>query len=409
MIAAVAAVTVLVGAAAVARHDGVANEASAGQQVPAALSAGPRRPVTAWTAAADDLGGPYTDKTVRDIVHTSIGGSGVRVQLSNAFGTVPVTFDAVYLGTQSTGAALVPGSNREVTFGGSDSVTVPKGAEVLSDPVPMTVAAQTNLAVSVHVSGDTGEVTGHPDAQQDNYYADGNTAVDPAATSYVYPIANWFFLSAILVNSPDACGDVVTLGDSITDGYASTQDANHRWPDYLADRLRQRGSSWRTGVANEGISGNEILADGAGVSTQARLDRDVLATSGARTVIFLEGINDIGNAVATSASQLIAADEQIIARVHADGLPIFGGTLLPFSGAGYYSPQKELVREALNTWIRTSGAFDGVIDFDAQLRDPANPTALPPVYDSGDHLHPNDAGYQAMANTVNLNAVRCPA
>ncbi len=409
--AATAALALLFGGAFVASHSGAASTTAAIStgQYAGAPSTGPTRLVDAWATAATDLGGPYTDKTVRNIVHTSIAGSDVRVRLSNAFGTVPVTFDAVYLGTQSSGAALVAGSNREVTFGGSDSITVPKGAEVLSDPVPVTVAAGTNLAVSVHVDGATGEVTGHPDAQQDSYYSDGDTAADPAATSYVYPTTSWFFVDGLFVDSPGACGAIVALGDSITDGYQSTPDANHRWPDYLADRLRQLPTPARTAVADEGISGNEITADGAGVSAQARLDHDVLAQPGARTVIFLEGINDIGNGVVTSAAQLISADEQIIARVHADGLRIFGGTLLPFSGAGYYSPRKETIREVLNTWIRTSGAFDGVIDFDASLRDPANPTQLLAAYDSGDHLHPNDAGYQAMANTVNLNAVRCTA
>jgi lysophospholipase L1-like esterase len=360
--------------------------------------------IDTWTTSADNLGGPYTDKTVRNLVHTTIAGSGVRVRLSNAFGTVPVTFDSVYLGRQSTGAALVAGSNRQVTFGGQASITVPKGAEVLSDPVPVTVAAAVTLAVSVHVAGDTGEVTGHSDAQQDNYYSDGNTASSEAATSYVYGIASWFWLDGVVVDAPTTTGTVVTLGDSITDGYQSTPDANHRWPDYLAARL-VAGHGPHLGVANEGISGNEILADGAGVSAQARLDRDVLSQPGATTVVLLEGINDIGNAVATSADQLIAADKQIIARAHAIGLRVLGGTLDPFQGAGYYSAQKETVREALNNWIRTGGAFDGVVDFDQAVRDPANPLAFLPAYDSGDHLHPNDAGYQAMANAVNLTAL----
>lgn len=363
--------------------------------------------IDTWTASADNLGGPYTDKTVRNLVHTSIAGSGVRVRLSNAFGTVPVTFDSVYLGRQSSGAALVAGSNREVTFGGQASVTVPKGAEVLSDPVSVTVAAAVTLAVSVHVSGDTGEVTGHSDAQQDSFYSDGNTASSEAATSYVYGTTSWFWVDGVVVDAPTGTGTVVTLGDSITDGYQSTPDANHRWPDYLAARL-VAGRGPHLGVANEGISGNEILADGAGVSAQARLDRDVLSQPGATTVVLLEGINDIGNAVATSADQLIAADKQIIARAHAIGLRVLGGTLDPFQGAGYYSAQKETVREALNNWIRTGGAFDGVVDFDKAVRDPANPLSFLPAYDSGDHLHPNDAGYQAMANAVNLAALAAP-
>jgi lysophospholipase L1-like esterase len=356
--------------------------------------------VDTWAAAADNLGGPYTDKTVRDIVHTSVAGSDVRLRLSNAFGTVPVTFDAVDVGLQSSGAALVAGSNRAVTFGGSSSVTVPVGQDVLSDPVSETVAAQVNLSVSVHVSGDTGEVTGHVDAQQDNYYSDGNTATDETGTPYVYGSTSWFWLDGVTVDDSTATGTVVALGDSITDGYQSTQDANHRWPDYLAARLLTSGPS--LGVADEGISGNEITANGAGVSALTRLNRDVLAQPGLTTVIYLEGINDIGNGVATSADQLISADQQIIDQVHAAGKKIIGATLTPFAGAAYYSDAKEQIREQLNNWIRTSGAFDGVVDFDATTRDPNNPTTFLPAYDSGDHLHPNDAGYQAMANAVNL-------
>lgn len=361
--------------------------------------------VDTWTASADDLGGPYTDKTVRDIVHTSIGGGSVRLRLSNAFGTQAVTFDSVWVGEQASGPAVVAGTNRQVSFGGSYSVTIPRGAEVVSDPVSMTIPADTNLAVSTHVAGGTGEVTGHHLAQQDNYYADGNTASQTSAASFVYGIASWFWLDGISVEAPQRAGTVVALGDSITDGYASTPDANHRWPDYLAQRLAAQGGT-PLGVANEGISGNEVTADGAGVSAQARLDRDVLSQPSARTVLFLEGINDIGNGVVTSADQLIAADEQIIARVHAAGLRIVGGTLTPFQGAGYYSDQKESIREEVNAWIRTSGAFDAVVDFDQAVRDPANPHAFLPKYDCGDHLHPDDAGYAAMAAAIPLNVLR---
>lgn len=268
----------------------------------------------------------------------------------------------------------------------------------------MTVPGNVNLAVSTHVAGGTGEVTGHPDAQQDNYYSDGNTASQESAGSYVYSIGAWFWVDGVTVQAAPRAGTVVALGDSITDGYQSTPDANHRWPDYLAQRLMAKKVP--LGVANEGISGNEVTADGAGVSAQARFDRDVLSQPGASTVIFLEGINDIGNGVVTSADQLIAADEQIIARAHANGLRILGGTLTPFQGAGYYSDQKETIREAVNSWIRTSGAFDGVVDFDRAVRDPADAQAFLPAYDSGDHLHPDDAGYAAMADAVPLSALR---
>ncbi len=354
--------------------------------------------VDTWAASADDLGGPYTDKTVRDIVHTSIGGDAPRLRLSNAFGTGPVTFDTVYVGEQATGAAVVKGSNHRVLFGGRRTVTVPKGAEVFSDPVDMAVAPADNLSVSIHVNGDTGEVTGHHLAQQDVYYSDGDTAADVSAAPYVYRQQSWFWLDAVSVAPPAAASTVVALGDSITDGYQSTVNANHRWPDYLAQRLA--GQPY--GVANEGISGNEVTADGAGVSAQARLDRDVLSQPGARTVIFIEGINDIGNGLVT-ANQLIAADKQIVARVHSAGLRILGGTMTPFEGAGYSSPAKEKIREAVNDWIRSSGVFDGVVDFDAATRDPAHPKRFLPRYDSGDHLHPDDAGYQAMADAVRLD------
>ena len=373
--------------------------------VPATAWAGPAaqaaQTVDAWAAAPAHLGGPYVDKTVRDIVHTTSGGQNARVRLSNAFGTVPVTFNAVDLGVEDTGAALVPGTNRQVTFQGSAAVTVPVGGEVLSDPVPGSVAAEANLAVSLHVAGGTGEVTGHPDAQQQNYYADGDTAADESAAPYVYTIASWFFVDGIVVDAATGGRGVVTLGDSITDGYNSTEGADRRWPDDLARRLAGTGFA----VANEGISGNEVTADGSGVSALARLDRDVLGQPGATTVVFLEGINDIGNGVVTSAGQLIAADQEIADRVHARGMRILGGTLVPFQGAGYYTPERDSIRQAVNAWIRTSGAFDGVVDFDQAVRDPANPDAMLPAYDSGDHLHPGDAGYQAMADAVDLAAL----
>jgi lysophospholipase L1-like esterase len=360
-----------------------------------------------WTAAPADIGGVYSDTTVRNIVHTSIGGSGLRIRLSNAFGSGPVTFDDVQVGDQLAGAATVPGSNRRVTFSGQTSVTIPKGAEALSDPLPGTVAPGTNLAVSVHWTGFTGEATGHPDAQQDNYASPpGDVAgSDNASAFFPNTYGSWYFVDGVVLDAPKQTGEVVALGDSITDGYQSTVNANRRWPDDLARRLLQLPAPRQLSVANEGISANDVTADrcpSCGVSAEARLQRDVLSQPGVSTVIFLEGINDIGSNAVTSAAQLIAADKQIIAQVHADGLRILGGTLTPIKGSGYYSPQHEQIREAVNQWIRTSGEFDGVIDFDKATRDPADPQMFLPAYDSGDHLHPNDAGYQAMADAVDI-------
>jgi lysophospholipase L1-like esterase len=359
-------------------------------------------PVDSWTAAPSHLGGPYTDKTVRNIIHPTLGGHAVRLRLSNSYGTVPVRFDSVWIGDQSTGAGVVAGTNQRVRFGGSDAITVPVGAEVFSDPVDMTVKQGKNLSVSIHVAGDTGEVTGHIDGQQDGWFSDGDTAADPSAASYVNPVEWWFWMDALTVQPDRPARTVVALGDSITDGYDSTPNANHRWPDYLATRLASCG---RVGVANEGIAGNQVTADGAGVSTQARLDRDVLSQPNLSTVVYIEGINDIGSGRITSAAQLIQADEQIITRAHLAGVRVLGGTLTPFEGAGTYSAANEQIREDLNQWIRTSRAFDGVVDFDAAVRDPADPLRMLPSYDSGDHLHPGDTGYQAMAAAVPLTAL----
>ncbi|WP_158614112.1 GDSL-type esterase/lipase family protein [Cellulomonas sp. PhB143] len=355
--------------------------------------------VAAWTGSAQHLGGPYTDKTVRDVVHTSVGGSGVQLRLSNAHGTVPVTFDAVYVGARASRADVVPGTNRRAMFGGRGAVTVPVGGSVTSDAVPMSVGKGDDLAVSVHVAGATGEVTGHSDARATTYYGDGDLAALDSGARYVDTITSWFWLDAVTVLPDAPASTVVALGDSITDGYLSTVDANHRWPNYLADRLGERPAF---SVVDAGISGNMVVADGAGVSALTRLDRDVLTQPGVSSVVVLEGINDIGNAVVTDPQQMIDAYRQIIARAHTAGATVVGATILPFEGAGYYSAAKERVRDAVNDWIRTSGAFDSVVDLDSVMSDPADPDRMLPAYDSGDHLHPDDAGYEAMADAVPL-------
>ena len=356
-----------------------------------------------WGASTDRTGATLNNQTVRDIVRTNIGGSGLEIKLSNVFGSQPVTFGHVTVGVEQSGAALVPGTNRQVTFSRNQSVTVPPGAEVVSDPLPGYFAPQKNLAVSAYVQGATGTITGHNLAEQTSYVsAAGDHAAEDAATAFPATIQNWFFLDGIFVTEPKTVGTVVALGDSITDGARSTAGTNNRWPDVLARRLLQRPPAQQMGVLNEGISGNKILTDGAGVSALARFDRDVLAQPNAKTVILLEGINDLSGGA--TADQVIAGDRQIIARAHAAGKCILGGTLTPF---GTSSAQEQAAVVTVNNFIRSSGEFDGVVDFNAAVRDPANPSRILPAYDSGDGLHPNDAGYQAMGNAVSLKMLNC--
>ncbi|GGI11722.1 SGNH/GDSL hydrolase family protein [Isoptericola cucumis] len=368
--------------------------------------------VVTWGASADTVPGSLDDQTVRNLVHTSIGGRNVRVEVSNAFGTEPVTFDSVYAGIPADeddpAADLAPGSNHEVTFSGSSSVTVPPGAQALSDPVDWDVPADTTLAVSVHAAGEQGALTGHNLAMSTTYVSEpGDVAADESGDAYTQTEEHWYWVTGLVVDAPRQVDTLALLGDSITDGHSSTVDANHRWPDLLADRLAEEPLPHRYGVMNQGISGNRVLVDSAGVSAQARFDRDVLAKPDVETVVLLEGINDIGNGDATSADQLVAAYRQLIARAHAADVCIVGATLTPFEGAFYYSEAKEEVRAGVNEWIRTSGEFDAVIDFDAAVRDPENPLAMLPAYDIGDNLHPNDAGYQAMADAVDLDVLDC--
>jgi lysophospholipase L1-like esterase len=378
--------------------------------------------VTAWaaspmTATPTSLAPPddfssagFTDRTIRDIVWTSVGGRSARVRVSNLFGTASVTFDEVDIGIAGTGAALVPGTNHPVTFGGHRSVTLPAGAERLSDPVSMTVPGQTDLAVSLFSRNPTGPATYHSDAQQDNFVSTpGDSAGSVSADSFTTPSGHWYFVDSVEVRTPAARGTVVAFGDSITDGFQSTVDGNARWPNDLA-RLLAASNRQSFAVADQGISGNRVLNDSVclGRNALARFTHDAIIDSHARVVILLEGINDIGfsqvpNSGCTSpntdvsAAQIIAGYQRIITKAHAAGVRIIGGTLTPFRGAGYYSVAGEAKREAVNQWVRTSGVFDGVVDFDRAIRDPANPLVMLSAFDSGDHLHPNDAGYRAMA------------
>jgi lysophospholipase L1-like esterase len=364
--------------------------------------------VVTWGASADRTTASLAGQTVRNIVHTSVAGEGMRVSLSNVFGTAPVTFESVYVGTTDAGAALVAGTNRRATFGGLTSVQVPPGADVLSDPLPGTVPADQTLAVSVHAVGDPGTVTGHNVANQTSFIApDGDAGAQESATPFTKTTNHWYWVDGLVVDAARQVGTVATFGDSITDGNHSTAGANRRWPDFLTHRMLGRPGPMQFGVMNEGISGNKVLADGSGVSAQARFDRDVLAQPGVQTVVLLEGINDIRHQNATSPEDLISAYKQLTARAHADDVCIVGGTLTPYEGGSLYSEDRNQIRQAVNRWIRTSGAFDAVVDFDRATRDPDRPTRFLPAYDSGDHLHPGDAGYQAMAAAVDLTDLDC--
>jgi lysophospholipase L1-like esterase len=375
----------------------------------ATWAASPMAAAPARLAAPDDFSAAgFDDQTIRDIVWTSAGGQAVRISLSNQFGTRPVTFSEVDIGISAGGPLIVTGTSHRVTFAGSTAVTIAPGAAAVSDPVTMAVPAQTNLAVSLYTSGLTGPATYHSDAQQVNYVSGpGDYADSGSAAGFTITSQHWYFLDEVDVQAgPATGGTIVAFGDSITDGYHSAVGADDRWPNDLARRLASPPGPVHP-VVDEGISGNRVLADSVlfGTSAQARFRRDAAGVYGARYVILLEGINDIGFTL-TPAARIIAGYEDLIAAAHAAGLKIFGATLTPFQGSGYYSAAREAIRETVNHWIRTSGAFDGVIDFDRAVRDPADPLRLLPAYDSGDHLHPNDAGYQAMADAVNLALFR---
>ncbi|MFF4755982.1 SGNH/GDSL hydrolase family protein [Streptomyces sp. NPDC002514] len=363
--------------------------------------------VVIWAASADRIGDAVADRGYRLIVHTSAGGTGTRIRLSNVFGDRPVTFDGVHAGIRAEGAALKKGSNKRLTFDGARTVTVPAGAAVWSDPLPGTLPAATDLVVSLHSPDAAGPVTGHGMAMQTSYLSDGDHTAEDSAANWSATTGSWAYLDAVSVRPGNtATGAVAALGDSITDGWASTGDTNRRWPDYLARRLATAQSTVK-GVANEGISGNKVLADGAGQSALNRLDRDVLSLPGVRTVFLFEGVNDIKAHTGVTAEDLIAGYREIADRAHAAGKCVVGATVGPFKGWPEWDPDAEAVRQEANAFIRTSGLFDAVTDFDRVLRSPYDPERMLPFLDAGDHLHPGDKGMQAMADAVDLDTLDC--
>jgi lysophospholipase L1-like esterase len=385
-------------------------------------SRGAQHWVGTWaTAPAGVAGTPeqFTNATLRLIVHTSAGGEQVRVRISNTFGSEPLVIGAAHVARRDRDARIIAGTDRPLAFGGRPSFTIPPGALALSDPVTLHVAPLSDLAVSIYLPSATAETTTHVTALQTNYVSRPGDFTGAAPFEVSRTVTRWPFLTGVDVSAPTAAAAIVALGDSITDGANSGANSNHRWPDLLAARLQQHADLRHLGVLDEGIIGNRILhatetqfGNLFGPAGLARFDRDVLAQPGTRFVIVLLGINDIGHPGGSApASDEVSVDEmtagyrQFIERAHAQDVEIFAATLLPFEGttlAEFYSPEKEKKREAVNAWIRTSGAFDAVIDFDKAVRDPTHPTRLLPAYDGGDHLHPSDAGMQAMANAIPL-------
>ncbi|ROT33102.1 SGNH/GDSL hydrolase family protein [Micromonospora sp. HM5-17] len=388
--------------------------------------------VTSWTAMPmlTEPGNlppaPFTgpevalaDSTLRQTLRVSLGGPRIRLRISNTFGGTPLSLTAVTVARPVGGHAGVrdvePGSVRAVRFGGRGSATVPAGAHLVSDPVEFPVAARSNLAVTLYLAQgqDAAAVTSHPGSRTTSHLLAGNHVADPALPGAV-PVEHWYFISGVEVAAESAGAAVVVLGDSLTDGRGSTTDGNDRWPDQLLDRLHDAGVP-DVAVLNQGAGGNRVLQDGLGPNALARLDRDVLAQSGVRWLVVFEGVNDIGTAGATESAQkavtddLIAAYDQIVTRAHAHGIRVYGATLTPFGGHDDYDDPagfREASRQAVNGWIRGSGRFDAVLDFDRAVRDPAEPRRLRPIADTGDHLHLTPAGYRLLAEAVPVELFR---
>jgi lysophospholipase L1-like esterase len=372
------------------------------QQIPEKMNALPK----------DDL----QDVTMRQIFRLSVGGRAVRVHLSNAFGVEPLRFTSVHIAQPISpfSSAIDPKSDKALTFGGSSEVTVPPAAEWISDAIDYPLSALSDLAVTVHFDALPTTQTGHPGSRATSYLIRGNFVASPNLSD-ARRIDHWYYASEIDVLASAGAASVVILGDSITDGHGATTNGNDRWTDVLAQRLQSFSTTQNIGISNQGIGGNHLLIDGLGPNALARLDRDVLAPAGVHWVILFEGVNDLGglsrDGEVTPAQhralvdRVISAYEQIIVRVHAHGLQIFGATITPYTGSDYYhpGPLSEADRQSINAWIRAAGHFDAVIDFDAVLKDPRHPDRLFPAFDSGDHLHPSPRGYRAMGEAVQLN------
>jgi len=352
------------------------------------------------------------NQTVRLIVHTSAGGSSLRLRLANYHGDKALQVGAVAVALQSETSSIKAGSSKSVTFGGEEGITIARGAVVMSDPIAFDVPALANLAVSIYVPNASGFVTAHRLSNQISYISGTGNFVNANNLQSATETSAWNLLTAIDVINPDGVSAIATVGDSITDGWGSTASANQRWPDHFARRLHADSSIANFAIANAGISGNQVTTEGNhqfGENLQTRFERDVLALSNVSHMVLMEGINDIGMSSRsdkmTTAKEIISGYKQIIARAHARGIKIIGATLTPYEGAAYYTPAGEVERQAVNDFIRNGGLFDGVIDFEKAVQDPANPARIREDFTT-DHLHPNDEGYKAMAELIDLNLFR---
>ncbi len=368
--------------------------------------------------AANELpAASWRDASMRQIVHLSLGGSQVRVRLTNVFGTAPLLVNAASVArAPGPGRADIDAATLQaLTFDGRRAVTIPAGAEYYSDPVAIELPAGADLAISLHFPAEPARQTSHSGARTNSFLIAGNRTAD-ATWPGAAKVARWFSIADVDVLAPHTAGALVAIGDSITDGYGVTTDGNNRWTDVLAARLRQDGMA--LGVVNAGIGGGRMLKDGLGPNLVSRFERDVLARAGVTHALVLIGVNDLGGLhrntpdLPADRQQLLAdlrlAHRQLAIRARERGICLIGATVTPYVGSDYYHPEpaNEADRQELNAWIRTSGVFDAVVDFDAALRDPAQPQRMAPQYDSGDHLHPSLAGYRAMAEAVPLTLLR---
>jgi lysophospholipase L1-like esterase len=365
-------------------------------------------PSDAVEASPDNAAERLSDVTIRMPLRISAGGTTIRLRLSNELSAEPLKVGAVHVAFAAADGSVLAGSDRVVSFAGRGSATIPPYAPLVSDPLPFAVPARTQLLVSIHLPGRVAGVTSHALGMTTATFAPGDQTAAPQLTGPT--TMKRYVLSAVDVDGGSATGTIAAFGDSITDGALMTPNTDRRWHDVLAARMDHRGKL-PFGIVNAAISGNRLLSTGAGPAALARLDRDVLSIPGVRYLVVLEGVNDLGfntgrKLPIPTADDLIGAYRQIVTRAHDKGVKVIGATILPYKGAGYYSAEADAVRQQVNAWIRTPGNFDGLIDFDRATADKADPLTMAAAYDSGDHLHPGDAGYRAMAEAIDLRLFR---